>query len=57
MRRFEMQVKVGQEWESVKPTNSSKYTYTTEREATEMLDVHYPEKVYGIEVRVKEVEV
>jgi hypothetical protein len=52
-----MQVKVGQEWESVKPTNSSKYTYTTEREATEMLDVHYPEKVYGIEVRVKEVEV
>lgn len=57
MRRFEMQVKVGQEWESVKPNNGSKYTYTTEREATEMLDLYYPDQVYGIDVRVKEVEI
>jgi len=55
MKRFEMQVKVNGEWESVKPSRSSAYTYTTQQEAVEVLDKLYPDQAYGIDVRVKEV--
>jgi hypothetical protein len=55
MKRFEMQVKMDGEWESVKPSRNSAYTYTTEQEAAEMLDKYYPDQIYGIDVRVKEV--
>jgi hypothetical protein len=57
MKRFEMQVRVGKDWESVQPTSGSGYTYATEQEACEKLDANYPDQVYGIDVRVKEVEV
>ena len=52
-----MQVKTSQGWESVKPYEGKAYSYATRREAAEMLEMCYPDQVYGIEVRVEAVEV
>lgn len=60
VRRYEMQVRdrlLNGEWVSVQPTKGSPYSYTTRREATEMLDLCYPDQVYDIDVRVIAVEI
>lgn len=61
MKRYEMQVMMrddsGRNWVSVRPTKSSPYSYTTQRETVEMLDLCYPDQEYGIDVRVIAVEI
>lgn len=54
---YTMQVKIETEhnkweWKDVHPTNGPAYTFATEKEALDMLNMCYPEEIYGEEVRV-----
>ena len=56
-KQYVMQIRAltanGKEWLSVRPTASNHpYTFETVQEALRMLNICYPDQVYGEEVRV-----
>jgi hypothetical protein len=43
-------------WEAVHPTGGNRYEYPTRKDALDMLNICYPDSVYGETIRVRQLK-